>query len=40
MNAPKEFELHINPNLGQANAAMHAADLAEATLSADDFPLT
>lgn len=30
MNAPKEFELHINLNLGKANAMMDAADLAEA----------
>jgi glutamate N-acetyltransferase/amino-acid N-acetyltransferase len=28
--APKEFELHINLNLGQANAVMYAADLTEA----------
>ena len=27
--APKEFELHINLNLGQANAVMYAADLTE-----------
>jgi len=26
---PKEFELHINLNLGQANAVMYAADLTE-----------
>ena len=28
--APKEFELHITLNLGQANAVMYAADLTEA----------
>ncbi len=28
--APKEFELHINLNLGQADAVMYAADLTEA----------
>ena len=28
--APKEFELHINLNLGAANAVMYAADLTEA----------
>jgi glutamate N-acetyltransferase / amino-acid N-acetyltransferase len=28
--APKEFELHINLNLGKANAVMYAADLTEA----------
>jgi glutamate N-acetyltransferase/amino-acid N-acetyltransferase len=28
--APNEFELHINLNLGQANAVMYAADLTEA----------
>lgn len=28
--APKEFELHINLNLGQAGAVMYAADLTEA----------
>jgi glutamate N-acetyltransferase / amino-acid N-acetyltransferase len=28
--APKEFELHINLNLGPANAVMYAADLTEA----------
>ncbi|HXI73911.1 MAG TPA: bifunctional glutamate N-acetyltransferase/amino-acid acetyltransferase ArgJ [Verrucomicrobiae bacterium] len=28
--APKEFELHIHLNLGQANAVMYAADLTEA----------
>ncbi|MEI2726080.1 MAG: bifunctional glutamate N-acetyltransferase/amino-acid acetyltransferase ArgJ [Verrucomicrobiota bacterium] len=28
--APKEFELHINLNLGQASAVMYAADLTEA----------
>jgi glutamate N-acetyltransferase / amino-acid N-acetyltransferase len=28
--APKEFELHINLNLGNANAVMYAADLTEA----------
>jgi len=28
--APKEFELHINLNLGDANAVMYAADLTEA----------
>jgi glutamate N-acetyltransferase / amino-acid N-acetyltransferase len=27
--APKEFDLHINLNLGQANAVMYAADLTE-----------
>jgi glutamate N-acetyltransferase/amino-acid N-acetyltransferase len=27
--APKEFELHINLNLGNANAVMYAADLTE-----------
>jgi len=27
--APKEFELHINLNLGRANAVMYAADLTE-----------
>ena len=27
--APKEFELHLNLNLGQANAVMYAADLTE-----------
>ena len=27
--APKEFELHINLNLGKANAVMYAADLTE-----------
>jgi glutamate N-acetyltransferase/amino-acid N-acetyltransferase len=27
--APNEFELHINLNLGQANAVMYAADLTE-----------
>ena len=27
--APKEFDLHINLNLGQANAIMYAADLTE-----------
>ncbi|MCU0782735.1 MAG: hypothetical protein MUF81_01535 [Verrucomicrobia bacterium] len=27
--APKEFELRINPNLGQAGAVMYAADLTE-----------
>jgi hypothetical protein len=27
MSAPQEFELHINLNLGQANAVMYAADL-------------
>ena len=27
--APQEFELHINLNLGQANAVMYAADLTE-----------
>jgi glutamate N-acetyltransferase/amino-acid N-acetyltransferase len=27
--APKEFELHINLNLGSANAVMYAADLTE-----------
>ena len=30
MSAPKEFALHINLNLGQANAVMSAADLTEA----------
>ena len=30
MNAPKEFELHINLNLGHANAVMCAANLTEA----------
>lgn len=29
MSAPKEFELRINLNLGQANAVMYAADLTE-----------
>lgn len=29
MNAPKEFELHINLNLGKASAVMFAADLTE-----------
>ncbi len=28
--APKEFELHVNLNLGKANAVMYAADLTEA----------
>ena len=28
--APKDFELHINLNLGKANAVMYAADLTEA----------
>jgi glutamate N-acetyltransferase/amino-acid N-acetyltransferase len=28
--APKEFELHINLNIGKANAVMYAADLTEA----------
>ncbi|HEV2691258.1 MAG TPA: bifunctional ornithine acetyltransferase/N-acetylglutamate synthase, partial [Verrucomicrobiae bacterium] len=28
--APKEFELHINLNLGKANAVMYACDLTEA----------
>ncbi len=28
--APKEFELHINLNVGKANAVMYAADLTEA----------
>jgi glutamate N-acetyltransferase / amino-acid N-acetyltransferase len=28
--APREFELHINLNLGQANAVMYACDLTEA----------
>jgi glutamate N-acetyltransferase/amino-acid N-acetyltransferase len=28
--APKEFDLHINLNLGKANAVMYAADLTEA----------
>jgi glutamate N-acetyltransferase/amino-acid N-acetyltransferase len=28
--APKEFELHINLNLGSADAVMYAADLTEA----------
>ena len=27
--APKEFDLHINLNLGQAGALMYAADLTE-----------
>jgi glutamate N-acetyltransferase/amino-acid N-acetyltransferase len=27
--APKEFELHINLNLGKANGVMYAADLTE-----------
>ena len=27
MSAPKEFELHIHLNLGQANGVMYAADL-------------
>ena len=27
--APKEFELHINLNLGKSNAVMYAADLTE-----------
>jgi glutamate N-acetyltransferase/amino-acid N-acetyltransferase len=27
--APKEFDLHINLNLGKANAVMYAADLTE-----------
>jgi len=27
--APNEFELHINLNLGKANAVMYAADLTE-----------
>jgi N-acetylglutamate synthase/N-acetylornithine aminotransferase len=27
--APKEFELHINLNLGPASAVMYAADLTE-----------
>ena len=27
--APKEFDLHINLNLGQAGAVMYAADLTE-----------
>jgi N-acetylglutamate synthase/N-acetylornithine aminotransferase len=27
--APKEFELHINLNLGKANAVMYACDLSE-----------
>ncbi len=30
MTAPKEFELHINLNLGKAGAVMYAADLTEA----------
>jgi N-acetylglutamate synthase/N-acetylornithine aminotransferase len=29
MSAPKEIELHINLNLGKANAVMYAADLTE-----------
>ena len=29
MVAPKEFELHVNLNLGKANAVMYAADLTE-----------
>jgi len=29
MNASKEFELHINLNLGKAGALMYAADLTE-----------
>jgi len=29
MSAPKEFDLHIRLNLGQAGAVMYAADLAE-----------
>jgi N-acetylglutamate synthase/N-acetylornithine aminotransferase len=29
MNALKEFELHINLNLGKADAVMYAADLTE-----------
>jgi len=28
--APKEFELHINLNLGNSGAVMYAADLTEA----------
>jgi N-acetylglutamate synthase/N-acetylornithine aminotransferase len=28
--ATKEFELHINLNLGQSSAVMYAADLTEA----------
>lgn len=28
--APKEFELHINLNLGKSSAVMYAADLTEA----------
>jgi N-acetylglutamate synthase/N-acetylornithine aminotransferase len=27
--APKEFELHINLNLGKSSAVMYAADLTE-----------
>ena len=30
MNAPKEFDLHINLNLGAAGAVIYAADLTEA----------
>ena len=30
--APKEFELHINLNLGQASTIMYAAQLMEASV--------
>jgi len=30
MSAPKEFDLHINLNLGPAGAVIYAADLTEA----------
>jgi N-acetylglutamate synthase/N-acetylornithine aminotransferase len=29
MNKPKEFDLHINLNLGKAGAVIYAADLTE-----------
>jgi N-acetylglutamate synthase/N-acetylornithine aminotransferase len=29
MSAPKEFELHINLNLGKSNPVMHPADWTE-----------
>jgi N-acetylglutamate synthase/N-acetylornithine aminotransferase len=30
MSAPKEFDLHINLNIGRAEAVIYAADLTEA----------
>ena len=38
--APKEFELHINLNLGKANAVMYAADLTEAYVDSNKGDVT